>query len=86
MSAMTTLIFDMYGVILKERTGNFETYTYEHFPKSEYECLFIDDSFVNITAALELGIHSVLFNRFYEVYSGEQVNSFDELDKMFENL
>ena len=30
---ITTLIFDMYGVILKERTGNFIPYTFEHFEK-----------------------------------------------------
>ena len=34
---ITTLIFDMYGVILKERTGNFIPYTFEHFEKAEHE-------------------------------------------------
>ncbi len=34
---ITTLIIDMYGVILKERTGNFIPYTYEHFCTSEHE-------------------------------------------------
>ena len=38
-SIVTTIIIDMYGVILKERTGNFGTYTYEHFPQSEHEML-----------------------------------------------
>ena len=33
---ITTLIIDMYGVILKERTGNFVPYTYEHFDASEH--------------------------------------------------
>ena len=34
---ITTLIIDMYGVILKERTGNFIPYTYEHFDSSEHD-------------------------------------------------
>lgn len=34
---ITTIIFDMYGVILKERTGNFVPYTYNHFEASEHE-------------------------------------------------
>ena len=34
--AISTLIIDMYGVILKERTGNFISYTYEHFDSSEH--------------------------------------------------
>ena len=33
---ITTLIIDMYGVILKERTGNFISYTFEHFEKSRH--------------------------------------------------
>ena len=33
---ITTLIIDMYGVILKDRTGNFVPYTYEHFDVSEH--------------------------------------------------
>ena len=34
---ITTLIIDMYGVILKERTGNFIPYTLEHFDEAEHE-------------------------------------------------
>lgn len=206
-SIVTTIIIDMYGVILKERTGNFGTYTYEHFPQSEHErldkifneerlftkagygeisshdfltrlgftdpeyhmrdyienyltldksfipfaekyyeqyefvllstdvsewsryitkyyeldkyfkhkivsgdvhcrkpdrkiyeialaradktaegCIFIDDSIANINSAKEIGIHTVLFNRFGEDYSGDQVKTFEELDKLFKNL
>lgn len=35
----TTLLFDMYGVILEESKGNFIPYTYNHFDKSEHERL-----------------------------------------------
>ncbi len=49
--------------------------------KSAEECMFIDDSIPNITAAKELGIDSVLFNRFNENYIGEQVCSFKDLLK-----
>ena len=35
----TTILIDMYGVILEESKGNFLPYTYDHFPESEYERL-----------------------------------------------
>ena len=34
---MKTIIFDMYGVIIKESKGNFIPYTFSHFPQSEHE-------------------------------------------------
>jgi len=34
---MKTIIFDMYGVIIKESKGNFIPYTYNHFPQTEHE-------------------------------------------------
>ncbi len=37
MSRITTLVFDMYGVIIEESKGNFIPYTYNHFEESEYE-------------------------------------------------
>lgn len=37
MSKITTLIFDMYGVIIEESKGNFIPYTYNHFEEKEYE-------------------------------------------------
>ena len=43
---MKTIIFDMYGVIIKESKGNFIPYTLNNFPKSEHERLtklFKDD-------------------------------------------
>ena len=36
---MKTIIFDMYGVIIKESKGNFIPYTIKHFPTSEHERL-----------------------------------------------
>lgn len=36
---MKTIIFDMYGVIIKESKGNFIPYTHNHFPESEHERL-----------------------------------------------
>ncbi len=37
MKNITTIIFDMYGVIIEESKGNFIPYTYNHFEESEYE-------------------------------------------------
>lgn len=37
MREMKTILFDMYGVILKESKGNFIPYTYNHFPTSEHD-------------------------------------------------
>ena len=54
--------------------------------KNASECLFIDDNLANILSAKDLGIESVLFNRFQEQYAGYQVNSFDELDKFLQSF
>ena len=40
---------------------------------------YFNDSIANILSAQTLGIPSILFNRYNEQYSGEQVDSFDEL-------
>ncbi len=39
MSNITTILFDMYGVILEESKGKFVPYTFNHFGKSEHERL-----------------------------------------------
>ncbi|MCH5325332.1 MAG: HAD-IA family hydrolase [Eubacterium sp.] len=39
MHKITTLIFDMYGVILEESKGNFIPYTLSHFANTEHERL-----------------------------------------------
>lgn len=36
---ITTILLDMYGVIIEESKGNFIPYTYEHFNETEYERL-----------------------------------------------
>ena len=50
------------------------------------ECLFIDDNVANILSAKDLGIESVLFNRFQEQYGGYMVHSFDELDEFLQSF
>jgi len=50
------------------------------------ECLFIDDNVTNILSAKNLGIESVLFNRFQEQYEGYMVHSFDELDEFLQSF
>lgn len=37
MKKISTIILDMYGVIIEESKGNFIPYTYNHFEESEYE-------------------------------------------------
>lgn len=39
MNHKTTILFDMYGVILEESKGNFIPYTFQHFGKEEHERL-----------------------------------------------
>ena len=54
-------------------------FTLSKINKNPRECIFVDDNIANIITAQELGISSVLFNRFNESYSQVQVGSFDEL-------
>ena len=39
MNQKTTILFDMYGVILEESKGNFIPYTFQHFGQEEHERL-----------------------------------------------
>lgn len=43
------------------------------------ECIFIDNSVVNLQVASSFGIRTILFNRDGEEYDGEVVYSFEEL-------
>lgn len=60
------------------------SYTLERLRRSPGECTFIDNSVRNLDAAQGLGINTVLFNRDNESYSGNTVNSFEELEQIFE--
>lgn len=46
------------------------------------ECIFVDNSVQNLNAAQRAGIKTILFNRDHEVYSGDIVNNFHELDEL----
>lgn len=39
MQGITTILFDMYGVILEESKGNFIPYTFSYFDKDKHEKL-----------------------------------------------
>lgn len=71
----TTLIFDMYGVIIEESKGNFIPYTYNHFDESHYDQLIRQFKQEKLFTKAGNG-----------EYGGEIVNSFDELDVMLENI
>ena len=58
--------------------------TLQKIQKQTKECLFIDDSINNIVSAREMGINSILFNRYNEQYDNEQVTSFEELDLLLQ--
>ena len=60
--------------------------TLNRIQRTAGECLFIDDSIRNIESAKELGIASVLFNRYNETYGQKQVASFEELDALLQTL
>ncbi len=62
------------------------TYATEHLQCSPRECIFVDNSAKNLKAAQESGIDTVLFNRDNEVYSGDIVNDFNELDRFLKKL
>lgn len=57
-------------------------YAIEHLQCNPQECIFVDNSVQNLNAAQKAGIDTVLFNRDHEVYSGNIVNSFRELDRL----
>lgn len=88
MQNISTILLDMYGVIIEESKGNFIPYTYEHFNEKEYErligkkpseCIFVDNSVANLNVSNELGICPILFNRDNVEYAGITVNTFGEL-------
>ncbi len=56
-------------------------HTIEHMQCKPQECIFVDNSVQNLNAAQAVGINTVLFNRDREPYSGNIVNTFQELDR-----
>lgn len=55
-------------------------YAIKHLQCNPQECIFVDNSVQNLNAAQDAGINPVLFNRDHEIYSGDIVNNFQELD------
>lgn len=60
-------------------------YAIERLQCKPQECIFVDNSVQNLNAAQNAGIDTVLFNRDNEVYSGNIVKSFQELDSFLKN-
>ncbi len=60
---MKTIIFDMYGVILKQSKGNFLPYLYEHFPECEHarlKKLIYEDNLFTKAGLGEISSHDFL--------------------------
>lgn len=60
--------------------------TLQQANKKANECLFIDDSINNLLAAKEMGIGSILFDRYDKQDYDKKVLSFQELDALMESL
>lgn len=61
-------------------------YTLDRLDCAAQECVFVDNSAVNLRAAEKLGIRTVHFNRDGEDYEGCQVENFRELAEVLEEL
>ena len=61
-------------------------YTLEYLQCAPQECIFVDNSIKNLNEAQKAGINTVLFNRDNETYSGNIVNSFQELDSFLKTF
>ncbi len=60
-------------------------YAIRHIQRKPQECILIDNSVLNLNAAQNMGINTVLFNRDHEAYAGNVVNNFQELDSILNN-
>ena len=56
----------------------------EKIHKKPSECIFVDNSVVNLNVANEIGICPILFNRDKVEYTGITVNTFKELADILE--
>jgi len=63
------------------------SYAIQHIQCEPQECIFIDNSVKNLNAAHKsMGINTVLFNRDNEIYSGNTVYNFEELDNLLKDI
>ncbi len=63
------------------------SYALQHIQCEPQECIFIDNSVKNLNAAHKsIGINTVLFNRDNEIYTGNTVTNFKELDKLLKDI
>lgn len=87
-------LFELYGlhkyfkgsivsgdILMRKPESRIFSYALERIQRSPAECTFIDNSVKNLDAAQNIGITPILFNRDNEIYSGNIVNNFYELDK-----
>ena len=81
---IATLIFDMYGVILKERTGNFIPYTFEHFEKAEHER--IKDLIENQKLFTKAGLGELSSAEFLSLFVAEAVVTWTVAKKDYEEI
>lgn len=62
-------------------------YAIKHMQCNPHECFFVDNSVKNLNAAQKsAGINTILFNRDNEVYSGNTVYNFKELNEILKNI
>lgn len=61
-------------------------YTVNSMQCTPQECIFVDNSVINLNSAQKTGIDVILFNRDNEAFWGNIVNNFQELDKLLNNF
>lgn len=62
-------------------------YAIKHMQCNPHECFFFDNSVKNLNAAKKsTGINTILFNRDNDVYSGNTVYNFKELNEILKDI
>lgn len=92
-------IFELYGlqkyfkgcivsgnVHMRKPEPQIFTYAIKYMQCSPQDCIFVDNSVRNLNAAQDIGMDTVLFNRDHEIYSGNIVNDFRELEHFLEKM
>lgn len=96
----SSYLFDLYGlhkyfkecivsgdIHMRKPESRIFFYALKRIQCDPYECIFVDNSVKNLEAAHKsVGINTVLFNRDNEVYSGNIVNNFKELDAFLNDI